>query len=192
MSACGVANPMALVHVLERTPSTAREFDFGERMGELIGERVTTVMVPSILDDPLSPETGVALPVAWEEVVAIFVLAQGNNGTTGSAGEDDEEGGGGFSQESGRASAKMRRSNKGSGDGGDRSEAAPVSAPLYAETWMSRLRCELLLLEGQMLSHTGRLSEAEKRLTRLHRELSQTGRAETITACSAYTTIAEM
>merc|ERR1719502_2078322 len=56
--------------------------------------------------------------------------------------------------------------------------------------WISRLKSDLLLLEGQMLSHTGRLEDAERILLRTQHELA--ARAESISACSCYTTIAEM
>ena len=146
-------------------------------------------------------ETSAALPVAWEEVVAIFVLSMGDPATTattnsnqlGSASKNSQDGNRprspgplSMGSKNGGKSPKSERSGK-----SNQTSLPPPRVP-YAESWMSRLKCELLLLEGQMLSHTGRLADAEKRLTRLHRELSHTGRAESITACSAYTTIAEM
>ena len=125
--------------------------------------------------------------------MAIFVLSQGeppaNNTSRGSGGSRPRSPGP-FSVGSNK-SKSPKGSTRSPGGGSRDPRGAEPRAP-YAESWMSRLKCDLLLLEGQMLSHTGRLADAEKRLTRLHRELSHAGRSESITACSAYTTIAEM
>ena len=70
--ACGVANPKALALALSRTPATARELD-GAKIADSLFERMTTVSVRS---STTGAGSDAKIPVAWEEVLAIFATEQ--------------------------------------------------------------------------------------------------------------------
>ena len=70
--ACGVANPKALALALSRTPATARELD-GARIADSLFGRMTNLKVRS---QTTGASSEASIPVAWEEVLAIFATEQ--------------------------------------------------------------------------------------------------------------------
>ena len=93
-------------------------------------------------------EVSAAVPVTWEEAVAILVLASHNSQEEQARQERQE---------------RQEQQDVDAQSAAERASALPAAHeyPRYRQVWIARLRCELLLLEGQMLSRTGRLDEAK-------------------------------
>lgn len=111
-----------------------------ERMCDLINERKTAVFIgDSDYGGKSIPAHGAAIPLSWEEAVAILVVA---------IGESNKH----FQEKA----EELRGGTK-----TDREEFEMVEPTGFREIWKGRLQIELLLMEAQMLQHTGKLAQAE-------------------------------
>lgn len=109
-----------------------------ERMCELVNERKTAVFVgDSDYAGKQVPAHGASIPLSWEEAVAILVVAIG---------------------ESNKHFQDKAQELRGGVKEDDFDMVEPTG---FREIWKGRLQIELLLMEAQMLQHTGKLSQAE-------------------------------
>jgi tetratricopeptide (TPR) repeat protein len=152
-----------------------------ERMCELLTERKSAVFLgDSDYGGKVVDGHSAAVPLSWEEAVAILVIAIGESNKHTS---DKEKG----------AASKVGEDEEEEEEDDDGSSFGKVVEPTgFEEIWKGRLKVELLLLEAQMLQHTGKLNTAEDRIKALHKIFKVNDWGDSMVACGAHTSAAEL